>query len=296
MTALHRPATPELMAALAGDAPLWEADLISIVLIDGVTEYNWTTWDQDLVVAGVRYVSKAPWIDAATWNVTNTMEVPTAAFSVLALNAGFAGGDSLKAQISAGLFDGATVIISEADMLVPGDVDALGAVVVFGGVIAGIDFDAGGAQFGAKGKTNNLDQYAPRNMYQVSCNHAFCDTGCTLNRAAFTASFAVGGSPSPVLLPWADDAPGNAAAYQNGTVVMTSGAASGSRRTIAEADETGLLLGYPFAATPAVGDTFSAFQGCDKSFNSGSSQSCTARANTQHYRGFEFIPPPNSAL
>jgi hypothetical protein len=46
---------------------------------------------------------------------------------------------------------------------------------------------------------------------------------------------------------------------------------------------------------PIAADGFTAFEGCDKSFNSGSVQSCTSRSNTQHYRGFEFVPPPNSA-
>ena len=77
---------------------------------------------------------------------------------------------------------------------------------------------------------------------------------------------------------------------------MTGGPASGGRRTIAAADASGLSLSYPLYGVPGPGDTFSAFQGCDKSFNSGSGQSCTARANTGNYRGFEFVPPPNASI
>jgi hypothetical protein len=51
----------------------------------------------------------------------------------------------------------------------------------------------------------------------------------------------------------------------------------------------------PLFVVPSPGDTFSAFEGCDKSSNSGSGQSCTDCTNRQNYEGFEFVPPPNMA-
>lgn len=295
MTALLRDCSDALAAAFAGGAKLWGADLIDIVLADGVTTYHWTTWDSDLIAGDVTYASKGQWLDGITWEVVNTMQVPTAGLNLLALNTSFAGGDSLKSQIIEGLLDGASITITEAYMSTPGDTVTLGVITAFAGVVGGIDLDGATAAIQAKGKTNLLDQYAPRNMYQIGCNHAFCDAGCTLSRASFTSSFTVGSDPTPVFIPWSGTAPGNATAYQNGTLVMTSGMASGSRRTIAKADSTGLTLAYPLSKQPSPGDTLTAFMGCDKTFNSGSGQSCTDYSNTQHYRGFEFIPPPSSA-
>ncbi len=152
----------------------------------------------------------------------------------------------------------------------------------------------GVATITAKGKNNRLDQYVPRNLYQVGCNHAFCDAGCTLSRASFTSNFTVGGSPTSIFVPWAS-APGTPALYIGGTLAVTSGAGAGQRRTISGANAFGVDLAYPLSVLPAAGDAFTAFEACDKSFNSGSGQSCTDRSNTQHYRGFEFIPPPNAA-
>ncbi len=171
----------------------------------------------------------------------------------------------------------------------------LGAVTVFGGKIAGIDLDGITAAIAAKGKTNDLDQYAPRNIYQVGCNHAFCDAGCALSRASFTTPFTVGLSPTTTFIPWNGTPPTNPQGWQNGTIVFTSGAAAGARRTIAKADSSGATLVYPLYVTPAHADTFTGLQGCDKSFDSGSGQSCTDYSNTQHYRGFPYVPPPNSA-
>ncbi|CAN5578185.1 DUF2163 domain-containing protein [soil metagenome] len=294
MTALLRPAGPSLAAALASGQRLWSADLLSFTLADGVTVLNWTTWDRDLVAESVVYASRAPWISRSKWKVTNKMQVPTMSVSLMALNDGFRGGASIKSQIHAGLFDGASVLLQRAYMTTPGDVDALGTIALFGGKSAGIDLDGITAQIEVKGRVNDLDQYAPRNLYQVPCNRAFCDLGCTLSRATYTASYVVGTAPTATFIPWAS-APGNPSVYQGGTVAFSSGPDSGARRTVAKADGSGLTLAYPLYAVPIAGDAFSAFEGCDKTFDSSSGQSCSDRSNTQHYRGFRFVPPPSTA-
>ena len=292
MTAFLRPAGAALIAALAARAIRYEAHLYTITLIDGVTTYTWTDFDKALTSGGTAFT---PWpLGRPAWNVVNTMEVPSLTLKVLSLNAAFGAGAPLQQQIHAGLFDGATLAAQMCPMGADANPATLGTVPFFTGKIAGIDCDGVAATIAVKGKVNDLDQYAPRNLYRTTCNHAFCDAGCTLSRAAYTASFAVGASPTATFIPWAS-APGNAATYQNGTIAITSGAAAGSRRSIAAASASGLTLAYPLATVPAPGDTFTAFQGCDKTLNSGSAQSCTAYANTAHFRGFTNVPPPGAA-
>lgn len=294
MSALLRSASAALQAALAGGVQLWAADLFVFTLADGVTQYHWTNWDSDLTSSGILYTSRHPWLGRSSWNVVNTLEVPTLSVKLMALNDGFAGGGNLKTQIHNGLFDGASFLLSRAFMETPGAPDALGAVPLFGGKVGPIDLIGTDATITIKGKVNDLDQFVPRNLFQIGCNHAFCDAGCTLNRAAYTATFAVGAGPSPAFIPWSSP-PSNPALYNLGTLAITTGAGAGQRRTIASATSQGLILSYPLAITPAAGDDFTAFQGCDKTFASGSGQSCTDRSNTQNYRGFEFVPPPNAA-
>lgn len=291
-----RPCPPALAVALEGGVKLWMADLFLFTLQDGSTTYRWTSWDYDLTVGGDLYSSRKPWLNRTKWNLVNTMQVPEITVILRALNDSFAGGGNIKTQIHNGLFDGATFLLSRAYMPAPADVTTLGTIDIFGGIVGEALVIGTHAEITCKGKNNNLAQYAPRNVFGTGCLHAFCDPGCTLSRAAFTTSFSVGsGSPTAQFIPWAGSPPGNYANYLQGTVRMTSGAAAGQSRTVANATSSGLTLVYPLYDAPAPGDTFTAFQGCDKTKDSGSGQSCTDRSNTQNYRGFPFVPPPNAA-
>lgn len=292
-----RPTTGALALALASGVELFSADFFTFTLVDGVTIYRWTSFDRDLKdPTGVNtFTSQGPYLTRTKWSVENTMTVPTLEVELNALNTAFNGGANIKLQIHNGLFDGATLLLQRAFMPTAGDTVTLGTVDLFSGEIAGIDLIGTTATLTVKGKVNKLDQYVPRNVYQIPCLHAFCDINCTLNRATFTTTFTVGASPTATFIPWSA-APGTPANYQSGTVAITTGAGAGQRRNVAFANSSGLTLSYPLYIVPAPGDSFTAFQGCDKTFNSGSGQSCTAYANTQHYRAFEFVPPPNSAV
>lgn len=283
-----------LALALEGNVRLYTADLYVFTLADGITTYRWTTWEQDLVVGGHTYASMGQFLKGGDWSVTNDMTVPSMQVELYALNGGFAGGANVKLQIHNGLFDGATCTMSQLFMETPGDTVTLGAIQLFGGVTAGIDVIGSGATIEVKGKNNLLDQYVPRNTFQIPCQHGFCDAGCTLSRSAYTTSYSTGSSPSTWFIPWSGAAPANYAKYRSGWLAMTSGVTSGSRRSITAADATGLTLISPLWALPAPGDTFNAIEGCTKMYDDGSGQDCTARSNTTHYRGFEFTPPPSS--
>lgn len=280
-----------LLKAVLADSTvvLSRADLFTFTLQDGVTVYRWTSWDTDLTVGGNLFQSKAPWLKRSSWNLVNTMEVPKLKIFLLALNDSFAGGVSIKGQLKEGLFDGAAMLYELLYMITPGD-SSLGTLEIFRGVTSEIEVTGLKSTITCKGKNNLLDQYMPRNVYQLPCNHAFCDPGCTLLRASFTFPFTLGGTPTRLFLPWAA-APGSEARFQSGSVEITSGPASGSWRTIVSADSSGLTLAYPLSSTPLAGDTFTAFQGCDKTV-----ATCDGTyANLQHYRGFPFIPPPDTA-
>ena len=295
VAALLRTSTLGLLApALAAGRIVAEADLFAFTLLDGSVHY-WTSWDRDLTFQGQVYTSRSPWVECTDWDVSNTMEIPELKVYLRALNTAFDGGASIKTQIHNGLFDGCVVLMSTAYMVAPPVI--LDTVALFGGKTAGVNIAGATVTIDVRGKNNDLDQFAPRNLFQIGCKHGFCDANCTLLKASFTASFAAGaGGLTSSFIPWSGAAPGNATNYQGGEITMTSGEASGQTRTVAQATSAGLALAYPLYETPAPGDTFSAFQGCDKSYKSGSGQSCTDRANTQHYRGFEFVPPPNSAI
>ena len=297
MGVILRACSPALALALQGGVKLYSADAFQITLVDGTTKYYWTTWTQNLLFNGQTYASRKPWIKRSKWSVVNTMTVATMDLSVVANNEAFAGGAQIKTQMHNGLFDGASVLLTRVFMLDPGDTTALGGIDLFGGDVGAIDIAGLQSVMKVKSKINRLDMQSPRNFFKVGCLHGFCDPGCTLSRASFTTSHTIGTSPAPTrfFIPW-DSAPGDPTVFIGGTIAFTTGANAGSRRNIAECDASGITFVYPLNYDPMIGDGFTAFQGCDKTFNSGSSQSCTAYSNTQHYRGFEFTPPPLSAF
>lgn len=296
MASILRPCPPALDLALQSGNELWSADLFKFSLADGATTYYWTSWPRDLKDStGQVWSSRNPWLQRSKWNVSNTMEVPSLMVYLKDLGGAFAGGSAIITQVTQGIFDGAEFLLSRSFMPSPNDTTSLGEIDLFGGEVAGIDLIETVANINVKGLVYRLDQYAPRNVIQIGCQHAFCDPDCTLARASFTASYSVGASPTSIFIPWAA-APATPSLYVGGTIRFTSGAASGSSRTIEDADATGITLAYPLYATPTAGDSFTAFQGCDKTYDSGSGRSCTDRANTQNFRGFEFTPPPSMGL
>lgn len=278
-----------LLLASPGGATLWSADLFTVTLADGTTVFYWTSFDRDLEANGQTYSSRKPWLQRTKWNVKNSMEVPTMTVILRALNDSFAGGASIKAQIHNGLFDGASFTLDRAFMVNPGDTVALGTIMLFSGVVAGIDLDGITAEIEVKGLNNKLNANAPRNIYQAGCIHTFCDPGCTLLRAAFTTNQAVGASPTKTFIPWAV-APGTEDRYIGGTVRFTSGPDSSQSRTVEFADAIGLTLSYPLYALPIAGDTFTAFEGCNKT-----KVRCTFLSNIQNFRAFPTVPPAETA-
>jgi uncharacterized phage protein (TIGR02218 family) len=75
-------------------------------------------------------------------------------------------------------------------------------------------------------------------------------------------------------------------------VTFTSGGNTGVSATIKLADATGLILTYPLPALPALGDSFTAFQGCDHTLST-----CRSKfANEANFRGFPFAPTPEAAF
>jgi hypothetical protein len=272
---------------------LSRAELYTFTLEDGSTIHRWTSWDRDLVIGADTFTSQGPFLKRSKWNVTNTMQVPELTINLLALNDSFAGGANIKTQIRNGLFRGATFLLQDLYMPTPGDVVTLGTMDLFGGVIAGITIEGAKAEITARGKNNLLDQYAPHAIYQPGCFHAFCDAGCTLLRASFTASFTVGSSPTASFLPWAS-APADPTLYIGGELTMTSGPAMGQSRDIAAADGTGVTMESRCMTCRPAGDTFDALRGLRLYQSSGNGRSCADRANEQNYFGFPFIPPPTT--
>ena len=282
-----RSCTSELAAALADKTvQLSMADFYKITLLDG-TVYHWTNWDVDLTWSLHTYTHMN--LKRGKWNLTNSMTVPSMDLTIYSAGEAFDGSNSIKWQVTNGLFDGAVILHSQAFMQAPPTI--IGVMDLNAWIAGEAEIGSTTVALTLKGKNNRLNANAPRNLYQAGCLHAFCDDGCTLARASYTTSHVVGsGTPTQTYIPW-DTAPSDYAKYQYGTVKFTSGDASGQSATVTSVSSSGLTLAYPLIEAPAAGDSFTAFKGCAKT-----KTACTAYSNIQHWRAFPYTPQVESGV
>jgi uncharacterized phage protein (TIGR02218 family) len=141
----------------------------------------------------------------------------------------------------------------------------------------------------------------PRNTLQPNCIHTLFDSGCTLLKAAFQVAGVVtaGSGSSSILASALSQATGY---FDLGTIAFTSGVLNGVVRSVKTyTNVAGVKTIVPAIAlspvgsstptAPANGDTFSIVPGCDKT-----QSTCTSKfANLAHFRGFPYIPVPETA-
>lgn len=286
---------------LASRTPCYIGELFTVTLANGAV-YRWTSSDKSLTVGANTWLTArdgAPLITRNRFAVKNTVEVPELEMRIGALDAIPNFAFNLKTAIHNGLFDGATVEMDRVFMPTPGDT-RYGYVVLFAGRLSGVVIDSEGITITSKGHNVLMNQQAPRNLYQTNCLHTFCDAGCTLSETNYTftgRTCSPGSSASGIV--WTVPAGFTAGQFTLGKVTMTSGAASGQIRTVKLAAGVSMVFTYPLYNAPLPGDTFSILMGCDRQLASCQNRkqaNGTAIDNSQHYRGFPFVPPAELAV
>lgn len=139
--------------------------------------------------------------------------------------------------------------------------------------------------------TEVLDTQMPVDVYQASCLNTLFDTNCALNRALFAASATAHAASTQTLV--TSSLAVTADTYTLGTIIFTSGANNGLRRTVKSQDASGnLQLIQPLPVAPANGDTFTAYPGCDLKQGT-----CSGKFNNLvNFRGQPYIPTPETAI
>ena len=165
----------------------------------------------------------------------------------------------------------------------------------FYGTVGEVDVGRSQAVITIYSHLKKLANQLPRNLFQASCVHTLFDQGCALQAASFAVSGAVvgvGGAPNVFAASIA--APAGSATYALGRVAMTSGKSEGYARTVrswtAGSPATFALIA-PFPFGVAIGDTFTAYPGCDKSYGT-----CGLFQNQANFGGCLSIPAPETAI
>ena len=147
-----------------------------------------------------------------------------------------------------------------------------------------------------------LSMQMPRNVMQPGCIHTLGDGGCTI--AVGSAPYTIAGTVATnVSGTTNNDITSTSASLINiqptdyfslGIIKFTSGSNNGVTRTIRRFIQNTTSVEVQFVNPPpaliAPGDTFTLQAGCDKSYTT-----CNTRfSNTLHYKGFPFVPVPET--
>lgn len=269
------------------DAPLLMADCFTLSLLTGLV-LTYTNADVPIALNGYTYAANSVLVDGLNYKCAVGLDVDQQKITISARPSDTIGGVPFLQALRNGVLDGCE-ITRERAFLAAWNAPPLGSVLLFKGRVATIDaLGRTTAEITVNSDLALLDIQIPRNLYSPACVHVLYDSGCGLVKNVFGANGTVGAGTTNLSIAWS----GASSAYAQGTILFTSGINAGISANVKSGSPTALTLAYPLLNAPAVGDTFTAYQGCDHSM-----ATCKAKFNNlANFRGFPFIPPPTYAI
>lgn len=282
-------ASPALIALLNSGADFQMADLWTLTLSGG-TVVRWSGADVPLVANGNTY-GLGPAIERGPVSEKRGLEVGTLTMTIIADTSDLINGTPLVPFVRRRGLDGAVVRLDRA-FLTDWTQPVIGTINRFSGKITSIDDIAGSSvALTVSSWLVLLNVNMPPNLYQSGCLHTLYDAGCSLNPASFSATGTV--SAGATYTAFGSGLMGDAGRYSQGRVVFTSGTNAGVSRAVKYSDAGGnFTLIQALPGLPAVGDTFTAYAGCDLTHGT-----CLSKFNNlNRFKGTPFVPQPETAL
>ena len=290
-----KPASTALISYLnavraSPDVPLVMADAFSFTLRSGLI-LCYTNVDVAFSYGGVTYLANSILIDGLKYKASVGLEVDQQQITISALATDtVSGGAPFLQALRDGAFDGCEIDRMRVFFSDRVGGTAIGAVTLFKGRLGTVDqIGRTSAKLTVNSDLVLLDIDMPRNIYQPTCLHTLYNSGCTLIKNAFGSNGTVGAGSTASLINWS----GANANFQQGSITFTSGVNVGVTANVnAVVAGTSLTLGYPLQSTPAAGDTFTVYYGCDHTPGT-----CQSKfGNLTNFRGFPYVPPPQMAI
>ena len=274
-------------AQAAPDAPIAFAECFTFITTAGV-QYTWTNVDYDVVYNGFTFSSSGPLVSGLKYKGTVGLDVDKQQITIAARPTDTINGAPFLVAIRDGAFDGAPVYRDRVFLTGPMGV-VVGGVRMFQGRVSTVD-SVGRTQavLTVASDLVILDYDMPRNLFSPTCLHTLYDAGCGVIRGTYSVNGTAGaGSTSNTIVTSVAQA-----GHAQGSLVWTSGANSNLRSTVKSvAAGSALNLMYPLPFAPAVGDAFTVAFGCDHT-----QATCQSKFNNLiNFRGFPYIPPPQTA-
>lgn len=251
------------------------------------TDYRWNTWDKDLALYPYTWLSTGPIIERDMVKSVVGVEVDTLTLKIYANESMTIEGVPFLQACARDVLDGARVKLERA--FLDKDQNFIGTLTMFVGAVAGVKSSRSMVELAVASDLQLLNIQMPRNLYQPGCQHTVYDNGCTKSRPAMMATGTVS---SPTVNNVIGSSLTQADGYFDmGTLLFTSGALAGVMRTVKTYAGKQFNFVNPLTTAPAAGDTFKVWPGCDKSLGT-----CGSKfSNTVNFRGFPFVPAPETA-
>jgi uncharacterized phage protein (TIGR02218 family) len=287
-------ASSGMIALLDAGGPYTMADCFTVTL-QGGSVYRWTNADISLMLAGNLFTCSLdqggqPLVKRGAIRNARGTEVATMDLTLFAGGSGQLMGTNICLAAHNGAFDAARVRVERVFSAFSGDTSN-GSVVLFEGNCAGVDPSSTQVVLHVKSDLELLQYQMPRILFQPGCANCFGDSGCGINLVSITTAGTVGAGPTASVIP--SGITGKAAGFFNlGVLVMTSGVAAGSRRSVSGFTSGGTVtLAVPLPQSPSVGDTFNIYPGCART-----AAACAAYSNSNNYQGFPYVPEASTSL
>lgn len=281
-----RTASPDLVSLLNGSSQFLFADLLTIEPVVGNPIYL-TNADLPITYGGITY-QPYPFERGSTKLIVG-VEVDSLDITLFANGSTLLNGVPVPKLCNLGGFDGALVSLDRAFMSDWGSAP-VGTLSMFRGHVSDAAPSRTSVQLTIKSFLDLLNIKMPKNLYQAGCVHTLFDAGCSLAKEshAVTGVATTGSTKSAVN----SSITAAAGFFDNGTISIISGVNANLRRTVKSFNAGVFTLILPLPAPLNAGDSIIAYPGCDKQ-----QSTCNNKfSNVVNFRGFPFIPVPESAL
>ncbi|MEX8520077.1 MAG: DUF2163 domain-containing protein [Leptothrix sp. (in: b-proteobacteria)] len=286
------PSVGNLATFLSHNTLCTPADLFTITLVGG-TVLRYTSLDQPITVNGNTF-TLGPSIKRSKVRVSVGIRVDNLTIELAADASVLVGGVPIIQALKAGAFDGARVLLERA--FYDTSLVVQGTVALFSGRVGQVQASRSSATIDVLSDSELLDVMVPGEVYQPGCRNSLFDAQCTVVKASYSAPLAASTVTDAQRSTFSVVGSATANYYEMGVITFTSGANNGLSRTIKSATigggNTAFTVISPWTYAVAIGDTFVATPGCDKTY-----ATCGARfANTGNFRGEPEIPAPETVI
>ncbi len=283
--------TTNMKNLLAGKVVPALATFWKIKRADGVL-LGFTDWSEAVIASDVKYHARTGMSRSA---IQARADLSPPGFQATAMVASALITDD---DIRAGKYDGATIANFMAVPTDTVDFPTYGIIQLPGYRIGEITLTDGIYTAEIRGIGYALQQ-AFVELFMPVCTAEFGDARCKKDLAPITDTGVVTSVVTPNRLFAASLSTLNAGGkYMFGLIEFTGGANIGTSMEIRNWTGGGgasgnFLLYFSVPRPIAIGDSFKAIPGCDKTYNQTAGQGCYQWSNTDNFRGFPFVPGMN---